>query len=436
MPSPYCRRLSCAFLSAFLFAVSAAPVAAQALVTAQLDRIVAVVDEDVILQSELDQAVRNVLTRFASSPEQLPPRHVLERQVLERLILLRLQVERAQSTGIRVGDSDVDQAVGMVAQQFSVSVPQLRASIEADGFTWDEYRSNLREEILLQRLRSRIVQTRVQVSDTEIDILLASDSLKRGEVRLAHILVAVPDGADADTIRIGREKAEGVRKLIDEGMEFSAAAIRYSDGQNALDGGDLGWRRFDEVPSLFADLVQGMRPGDVTQAVRGQSGFHILKVVDTRDEGRQVVREFKAAHILVRETELQTATQALARIRDLRSRVLAGEDFHAVAREHSEDETSRNLGGDLGWFQAPAFGPRIADVVTSLGDGDVSEPFRTETGWHILYREASREMDRTDDYMRMQARETIRNRKAEEEFELYLRQLRDEAFIENRLAGS
>jgi peptidyl-prolyl cis-trans isomerase SurA len=428
-------RSFCVFVAA-AFAASSGPTGAQALVNESLERIVAVVDEDVILQSELDRAVANILAQYSGSPEQLPPRNVLERQVLERLVLLRLQVERAQGSGIRVSDSEVDQAVTMVAQQHSLSLPQLRASLEADGFAWDEFRNTLREEIMVQRLRARVVQSRVQVSDTEVDILLASDSLKRGEVRLAHILVGVPDGADAETIRIGREKAEGVRKLIDDGMDFAAAAIRYSDGQNALDGGDLGWRHFDEVPRVFADLVQGMQTGEVSQPMRGPSGFHILKVVDTRTEGRQVVREYKASHILIRETELQTSTQALNRIRDLRSRIVAGEDFHSVAREHSEDDSSRNLGGDLGWFQAQSFGPRIAETVTALRDGEVSEPFRTDVGWHIMVREGVRDMDRTEDYMRMKARETIRNRKAEEEFELFLRQLRDEAFIENRLAGA
>jgi peptidyl-prolyl cis-trans isomerase SurA len=428
-------RLSCLLLVA-LVSMAPALTRAQALVSEPLDAIVAIVDEDVILKSELDRAVANILAEYAQMPERLPPRHVLERQVLERLILLRLQVERAQSSGIRVSDSEVDQAVAMVAQNYGVSMPQLRASLESDGFLWEEFRETLREEIMVQRLRQRVVQSRVQVSDTEIDILLASDSLKRGEVRLSHILIAVPDGADADTIRIGREKAEGVRRLIDEGMDFAAAAIRYSDAPNALDGGDLGWRRYDEVPTLFADLVQGLRPGDVTQPMRGPSGFHILKVTDARDEGRQVVREFKASHILLRETELQTASEALTRIRELRERIAAGEDFQTLAREYSEDDTTRNLGGDLGWFQAQSFGPRIAEVVTGLRDGEVSQPFRTDAGWHLLYREAMREIDRTDDYMRMQARETIRNRKAEEEFELFLRQLRDEAFIENRLAGA
>jgi peptidyl-prolyl cis-trans isomerase SurA len=428
-------RYFCAFVAA-AFAASAGPAGAQALVNEPLERIVAVVDEDVILHSELDRAVANILAQYAGSPEQLPPRNVLERQVLERLILLRLQVERAQGSGIRVGDSEVDQAVTMVAQQHGLSLPQLRASLEADGFAWDEFRNTLREEIMVQRLRARVVQSRVQISDTEVDILLAGDSLKRGEVRLSHILIGVPDGADAETIRIGREKAEGVHKLIADGMDFAAAAIRYSDGQNALDGGDLGWRQFDEVPRVFADLVQGMQKGDVTQPMRGPSGFHILKVMDTREEGRQVVREYKASHILIRETELQTSNQALNRLRDLRSRIVAGEDFHAVAREHSEDDSSRNLGGDLGWFQTQAFGPRIGETVTALRDGEVSEPFRTDVGWHILLREGVRDMDRTEDYMRLKARETIRNRKAEEEFELFLRQLRDEAFIETRLAGA
>lgn len=409
---------------------------AQMLSSEPVDRIVAVIDEDVILQSELDRALNNILAQYAGRSQQLPPRDVLERQVLERLIAIRLQIQRADQTGLRVSDSELDQAVLRLAQQNGATLDQLRASLERDGFNYEEFRKTLREELLVQRLRQRFVQSRVAVTDTEVDILLASGNLRQGEVRLSHIMVSVPDGATPDQIQTAREKAERVKAEIDGGLDFAAAAIRYSDGQQALEGGDLGWRRYDEVPSIFTDLVATMQKGEVTQPMRGPSGFHILKLVDQRSQSQQLVREFNARHILVRTSELVSSDDAQKSIRDLRARIVAGEDMAKLAREFSEDKTSSNQGGDMGWFEQYAYGSRVGDVLNTLKDGELSEPFQSEVGWHIMQRIGTREQDRTEEKLREQARETLRSRKAEEEYDTFLRQLRAEAYIENRLTDA
>lgn len=275
----------------------------------ELDAIVAVVDEQVILRSELDRALANVRERYKGEPERLPPPAVLERQVLESLIMLKLQVARAQAAGIRIGEGELDQAIAMVANQYRMGIGDLRRALEADGFSWEEYRETLREELMVQRLRQRVIQSRVSVSETEVDILLASDALKRGEVRIAHILIAIPPGSDAETIALARQKAEGVHRLLGEGMDFSAAAIRYSDAQNALEGGVIGWRRFDELPELLANAVAGLEPGQYSPPIRGPAGFHIVKLLEQREPSRQVVREFKVRHILIRENELRSAAR-------------------------------------------------------------------------------------------------------------------------------
>ncbi len=427
------RRFAPLSMLAFLLAAPAA-VMAQLLPTEPIDKVIAVVEEDVILQSELDQALSNVLAQYRGREAQLPPRAVIERQVLERLIMLRLQLLRAENTGIRVSDTELDQAVIALAQQNNATIDQLRATLERDGYTYEEFRKTMRDELMVQRLRQRFIQQRVQVTDTEIDLLLQSGGLRRDEVRLSHILVQVPEGASAAQLDEGRRKAEMITREIAAGLDFASAAIRYSDGQQALEGGDLGWRRYDEVPSIFAEIIAQMKVGDVTPALRGPSGFHIIKLVDQREAPPELVREFNARHILLRTSELVSSADAEAKIRELRRRIAAGEDFAELAREHSEDITSANQGGDMGWFEIEAYGTRVAQVISSLPDGGLSEPFQTQAGWHLVQRLGTREQDRTAERIRQQAAETIRNRKAEEEYETYLRQIRAESYVENRLA--
>ena len=424
---------------AFSAAASAASLAgsevhAQSLGVAPVESIVAIVEEDVILRSELDRAVANIRNQYAGSQQQLPPADVLEKQVLDRLVLLRLQLGRAIDAGVRISDSEVDQTVQNIAQQNSITETQLRAQLQRDGLPFDEFRQTLRDELTAQRLRQNITQSRVNVSDTEIDILLASNSLKRGEVRTSHLLVAIPEGATQEQLDIARKKIEGVQQLISRGeLDFKAAAIRYSDAPNALDGGDLGWRSFDEVPSLFANLLAGMEKGDVSQPIRGPSGYHLMQVTDKRERSTETVTEYHMRGIMVRSNEIVTSEQALTKANKISQRLLAGEDFAVVAKEVSDDSMTRNQGGDMGWFPPMAWGTAVGNQVLALKDGETSAPFSSEVGYHILQRLGSRVQDVTAESERKRARDTIAKRKSEEEFERFVRQLRDESFVETRL---
>lgn len=423
------------FLAGLIAAFAmAAPVAAQNL--QPLDRIAAVVNEDVILQSELDRAVKNVAAQYANQPGQLPPQNVLERQVLERLILMKLQVARAAETGIRVSDDELNNAVAGVAQQNGVSVDALRQKLAGEGLSFGDFRSSIRDEIIVQRMRQSFAQSRIQVSEGEVDAALAAQTSGGPQYHLAHILIGVPEGATAEQIATGQKKVEGVKGLIDKGeLDFAAAAVRYSDSPNALEGGDLGWRSLDEIPRAFADMLKGMSTGHVVGPIRGPSGFQLLKLVETRDASQaeaKSITEYHARHILVRVTPVQDAAAAKAKIDTLRARIAGGADFVEVAKESSEDANSKADGGDLGWFEGNAFGPAFGKEVTGTSDGQVSQPFRTEAGWHIVQRVGERQTDVTNTTQRAQVRETIGRRKLEEEYNRYLQEMRGEAYVNVR----
>lgn len=401
-----------------------------------VDSIVAVVDEDVILRSELDRAIANVRNQYQGREAQLPPDNVLQRQVLDRLVLMRLQVARAEGTGIRIGDTELNQTLQGIAQRSGATVEQMRAQIEAQGLSFDDYRRSVREELQMRRLQQRVVQSRVVVSESEIDQLLAQRSVDSTEFRLANILVALPDGATPEQVATAEQKIAGIKGLLDRGeMDFRAAAIRYSDDRNALEGGDLGWREASSVPPRFAELLGGLQPGQYTAPIRGPSGFQIVQLVEVRQSGPETVTEFQADHLLVAVTDIVGEEAARRRIDELRARIEGGEDFAKVARENSDDTFSRNRGGRLDWFAADAFGPAVGEQVAALADGGLSPPFRTEAGWHVIRRVASRQQDVTDANRRDRARQLIGERKAQDEFERFLRQLRADAYVESRLGA-
>ena len=426
-------RLPAIFLAAT--ALCSLPFVATAQQLQPVERIAAVVDEDVILQSELDLALRNIAAQYAGREDQLPPRAVLERQVLERLVLTRLQVERARGNGIRLSDQEINQAVGAIAQQNNLSVDGLRQRLAQDGLSFEEFRRSLADEIMVQRLRQNFAQSRINVSEAEVDAALAQQAGGGTQYHLAHILVGIPEGATAEQIATGQRKIEGIKSVIDRGeLTFSAAAVRYSDSPNALEGGDLGWRSLDEIPSAFATPITSMSPGQILGPMRGPSGFQLLQLVDVRDTGAaggpvQTVTEYHVRHILVRVNDRQDEATAKARIDTLRARIAGGAGFEEVARESSEDNNTRGQGGDLGWFPAAAFGPDFGSQVTALADGAISQPFRSDAGWHVIERVAERQTDVTDNNRRAQVRETIGRRKLEEEFNRYLQELRGEAYV-------
>jgi peptidyl-prolyl cis-trans isomerase SurA len=429
------NKLLASLLAACLLAGNAfAQAAAQ-----PIDRIVAVVNDDVVLQSELDRAVRNIEAQYAKQPNgQLPPSDVLRKQVLERLVMIRLQVMQASQQGIVVSDQDVDTAIAGVASQNHLSIDQLRANLANEGLDYSSFRASIRDEIAIQRLRQLYAQSSISVSEGEVDGALKQQAAVGTQYHLAHILIGLPEGATAEQITTGQKKADGVKALLDKGeIDFNAAAVRYSDSPNALEGGDLGWRSLDEIPNAFAQMMKDMKSGDVVGPLRGPSGFQLLKLVEVRDAsaaagGGHTITEYHARHILVRITDQQDNAAAKAKIDTLRARIAGGAEFDAVAKESSEDNNSKGQGGDLGWFPADAFGPDFGKQVEGVADGGVSQPFRTDAGWHIVQRVATRQTDATTDNQRAQIRETIGRRKLEEEYNRFLQELRGEAYVDMR----
>jgi peptidyl-prolyl cis-trans isomerase SurA len=416
-----------------LVAMTPAPVAAQAVAATPIDSIVALVEEDVILRSELDVAVAGIVDRVRASGEAMPPMHLLERQVLERLIIRELQVQRALQTGIRVSDADVDQALTALAQQNNMSVQQMRQVIEADGEDFAEFRRNVGEEIMAERLRQRIVNSMDPITDTEIDILLASEDLTGGEYNVSHILIALAEGSTPQQISDTEAKADDLHQRLVEGLDFASAAISYSDSQEALEGGLVGWRDLNSVPAFFADAVRDLKPGQITEPIRSPAGFHIIRVNDYREQRQVMVKEYHARHIMVEINELMTPRLAMDQIIEVKNKLEAGEDFAELAREYSDDTSSANLGGDMGWFPPEAYGDRVYQTLLALAPGQTSEPFQTTGGWHIMQLIETRETDRTEEAIRAEARDKIRMQRADQEIETVLRQFRDEAFVEIRL---
>jgi peptidyl-prolyl cis-trans isomerase SurA len=410
---------------------------AQDQAVATVDGIAAIVDEDVILNSEVQRAVDNIKAQYAKQPDQLPPEDILRKQVLERLILLRLQIERASSSGVRISDNEVNQAVQNIANQNKISLDQLRTQIANEGLNYEDFRNNLKDEITVQRMRQSYVQSRVQVSDTEIDQLLSVREVGGPEVRLANILVALPDGATPEQLAKAQEKITRIKGMLDKGeMDFSSAAIRYSDSQNALEGGEIGWRTVDSIPPAFVNMVREMKAGDITNPVRGPSGYQLIKLIDTRAQEKQMATQYHSLGMMVRTKDSVNSEAARQKAEDLRARIVAGEDFSKLARENSAEEMNASKGGDMGWFELSQWGQGIATKLEGLKDGEISEVFMSDVGWHFIKRLGTRTQDMTDENRRNQARQMIAQRKSEEEYERFLRQLRNDAYIESRLGGS
>lgn len=422
-------------LHLWLALVFATPLWAQTPI--ELDRILAVVNDDIIMRSELDTAMRTIAQQLEQQGRPVPPASILERQVLERLIIMRLQLQLANSTGIRVDDETLNRTIQNIAAQNGLSLSAFRDVLERDGFSFAKFREDVRNEIIISRLQQRQVLNRIAVSEQEVDNFLSNQEAQGRQstrYRLAHILIAVPEGASPEQIQEARAKAQQVHDELLAGADFAAKAAAVSAGQQALEGGDLGWREAGQIPTLFVDTVLKMKPGEISAPIRSPSGFHIVKLVDVQDSAeKHIITQTHARHILIRPNEVVSVADARLRLEQLRERILAGADFAALARAHSDDSGSAVKGGDLGWVNPGTMVPRFEEAMNQLEPGMVSEPFETEFGWHIVQVLARREHDSTEEFNRSRARELIRQRKAEEELELWLRRLRDEAYVEYRL---
>jgi peptidyl-prolyl cis-trans isomerase SurA len=443
--------LRSAFAAALAVAVLHAPAAdarkpaAGAAAPAALDSIVAVVEEDVVLRSELDAEINRMSHQLRAQGAQVPPRPQLERQVLERLILLKLQASYAQQIGITVSDEEVDQAVANVAKVNNIAVAQLRDALARGGVSFATYREEVRRQILQGRVRQREVIDKIRVTDQEAEAFMARNpKFAGGGARVAyhllHILAATPEGATAEQIAAARAKADRLVTKLRGGASFGEIARAESDGRQALDGGDLGWLEAAQVPSAFIDQVERMQRGDVSDPIRNAYGFNIVKLEDFRTAGgggggaeRQIVQQSKARHILIRTGENASDAEVKKRLEALRERIVNGEDFGSLARANSDDKVSAANGGELGWVNPGATVPQFEEVMNKLEPGQLSQPFQTPFGWHILEVQERRQLDSTDQARLQKAKEAIRQRKAEEATELFLRRLRAESYVEIRL---
>jgi len=420
-------------LSAALLAFSVLPSQA----ATPLDRIVVVVNDGVILQTEIDRAIDEALIQIRARGLAMPPEAALRDQVLERLILQRLQTQRAQQAGIRVDDKELNEVLTRIAQQNGMTLAGFAEALRAEGTDYLSVREQIREEILVNRLRQREVESRVTVTDQDIELFLANQPANPdAEYRLAHILVSVPDGATPEQRAMAGAKAASLRERVVGGEDFASVAVAESDGQQALQGGDLDFRTADALPSLFASAAADLAPGDVSPVLETGNGYHIIKLMEERGGAeRQTVEETHARHLLIETNTLRNEAQAETLIHDLHGRIAAGESIETLAQEHSDDPGSKNNGGDLGWQPPGVFDPAFQTQVDALAPGELSAPFQTQFGWHVVEVLERRTRDVTELARRGRARQALQERRAAEEYDTWLRRLRAEAYIEYRQAG-
>jgi peptidyl-prolyl cis-trans isomerase SurA len=400
-----------------------------------LDRIVAVVDDGVILQSELDRAMDTGKRQLAERKIALPPDEILRGQVLERLVLTRVQTQRAKEAGIRVDDRELNEVLTNIAQQNKMTLAAFAEAVRKEGMEYVALREQIRDEVTIARLRTREIEHRVLVTEKDIDLFLANQNrLDQTEFRLSHVLVAVPDGASSEARIKARAKAESLLKRLQSGEDFAQLAIANSDGQQALAGGDLDWRAGSQLPELFANAVQNLKPGQLSGVLENASGFHIVKLADQRGgDARRTITEMHTQHILLQPNALRDEEQTKRQARELSDRIRKGEDLGELAKKLSDDTASKASGGDLGWQPAGVFAPEFEQAIQALKPGETSPAFRTSFGWHVAKLVERRSRDTTDETRRARARAAIQNRKAAEEYDMWLRRLRAEAYVEFRL---
>lgn len=421
-------------------AMSAAfSLSAQAAVqSVEVDRIIAVVNNEVITALQLRERVDQMTRQLQRQGTQLPPADVLERQLLERLIVERAQLQLARETSLRIDDATLERAIGRIAENNKMSPDQLRAALDRDGISWSRFRNEIRTEILLTRLREREVEAKIVVTDAEVDNFLTAnpDAFSGEEFQVAHILLRAPEGATPEQINRLRQRAESVMARLSAGEDFARVAADSSDAPDGISGGNLGWRSRDRLPALFADAVRNMSPGEVSPPMRSAAGVHLVKLVAKRGGGAaaaQKLEQTRARHILIKTSEVLSDAEAETRLRGLRERVVTGgADFGELAKANSAD-LSAAKGGDLGWVNPGDTVPEFERAMNALKPGEVSAPVRSPFGWHLIQVMERRQQDVTDERKRTAARNILRERKADEAYEDWLRQLRDSTYVEYRL---
>lgn len=400
-----------------------------------IDRIVAVVESDVVTESELIERI-NVIKAQTSDKSALPDDTALTEQVLQRIILERLQVDWATRRGIEIDDASLDQAMRNLAQRNRMDLDQFRSALLRQGIDYIAFRNQVRTEMILSQVSRRAVESNIQISPKEVEDLLENQQGAidpNSEYRISHILIQLPQDPTPDDISAAKIKIDDLHAKAISGESFTQLAIAHSQAQDALEGGDLGWRNINQLPRVFARQLKSMKPGDISDTLRSGSGFHIFRILDMRGNNKVMVNQVFSRHILIRPNAVRSDAQVEQDLSALRTRIVNGEDFAALARAHSEDPGSASKGGELGWTSPSDFVPKFREMAETIELNTVSQPFKSQFGWHILQVLDKREHDNSDKARRDQARDFIRQRKLNEEKELWLRQLRDESYVEIRL---
>jgi peptidyl-prolyl cis-trans isomerase SurA len=402
-----------------------------------IDHIVAVVNENVVTRHELDEMLKATHKQLQKQGVQPPPPAVMEKQLLERIIVNRVQLQLAKETGLTVTDTELDQTLRRIAQENKMSIQEFYNALEQDGISFNKFRDEIRDEIILVRLKEREVSNRVSVTEGEVDSYLETQedpSVNNDEYRIAHILVQVAEGTAPEQIEVRRQRAEAALAQLKNGAEFSQVAAEFSDAPDARDGGLLDWRPAAQLTKKFAEMLISAKPGEVTPIIQSPNGFHILKMVDRRNQSVAitVVDQTHARHILVKISELTSETDARRRVTDLKERLENGAKFEELAKTHSEDSTAAT-GGDLGWVSPGDTVPEFEQAMKALKPGEISEPVQSPFGWHLIQVIERRSQDVSQERQRQAARQAIRARKAETAFQEWIQRLRDRAYVEYRL---
>ena len=400
-----------------------------------MDRIIAVVENEVLFESELRDMIKTISLQLDKRQVALPPKDILVSQVLERLIIKKVQMVTADRIGIKLDDDDLNNSIKGIAQNNNMSISQFRDAIEADGYDFNTFRETIRGDMIISRLHKVQVGDKIIVSEREIDNFLATQEAQgsmEDAYYLLHILISVPEAASPKQVQAAQKKLKKVKLLISEGGNFSEIASGYSDGQNALEGGVLGWRTQGELPSLFANHVPKLAVSEVTEVIRSASGFHLVKLADKNSQETHMVKQTSASHILINTNELVSDEDAKNRLENLRLRVEKGQKFSELARAHSDDMVSALRGGSLGWASSGTMVPEFEQRMNALAKNEMSEVFKSRFGWHLILLHDRREQNMAEEYKRNKAREQIHSRRKAEEVDTWLRELRDSSYVEYR----
>lgn len=400
----------------------------------ELDRVAAIVDNDVIMVSQVTERMNTIRQQLSErGATDLPPDEELRAQVMDRLVLESIQLQMADRAGIRIDDATLNQTMQQLAKRNGVTLEQFQAALEQDGIGYAHAREQVRRELLINRVRQRRVAERIQVSDQEVRNFLNSEVGRyqtSADYRLAMIVLPVPESASNDEARQQAERADEIFRELSDGADFTRLAVSRSGGEHALEGGELGWRKAAQLPPVFANAVADLEIGGVTQPLRSPAGYHILKLLEKRGGDNLMVDEFNVRHILIKPSEIRSEAEAAQLIRRLYERIRSGESFANLARSFSEDPGSALNGGSLNWVTADAMVPEFREVMLDTPMEQVSAPFQSQFGWHILQVLDQRQVDMTDEMREQQARNLLQNRKFDEELQTWLLEIRDEAYVE------